>query len=59
MSTVDKNQMRENWLTTYHALLLLEDLHIWPVELDIVDLEEELLGELDEIENQLGQSYQP
>ena len=59
MGNVDKNQIREHWLATYQALLLLEDLHVWPVDLDIVDLEGELLEELDEIEYQLGQSYQP
>ncbi|NIA07602.1 MAG: hypothetical protein GWP14_08220 [Actinobacteria bacterium] len=59
MDNVDKNQMREHWLATYQTLSLLEDLHVWPVELDIADLEDELLEELDEIEYQLGQSCPP
>ena len=59
MDNVDKHRMRERWLTTYQTLSLLEDLHVWPVELDVAELEEELLEELDEIEYQLGHSYQP
>jgi len=59
MDNVDKNQMRERWLTTYQTLSLLEDLHVWPVDVDIVDIEAQLLEELDEIEYQLGHSYQP
>ena len=59
MDNVDKHRMRERWLATYQTLSLLEDLHVWPVELDVAELEEELLEELDEIEYQLGHSYQP
>ncbi len=59
MDNVDKNQMRERWLATYQTLSLLEDLHVWPVDADIVDLEDELLEELDEIEYHLGHSFQP
>jgi hypothetical protein len=59
MDNVDKNQMRERWLTTYQTLSLLEDLHVWPVDVDIVDIEAQLLEELEEIEYQLGHSYQP
>ena len=58
MGDVDKNQIREHWLATYQSLSLLENLHVWPVDLDIVDLEAELLEELAEIEYQLGQSFQ-
>ena len=59
MADVDKNQIRERWLAAYQSLCLLEDLHVWPMDLDIVDLEAELLEELAEIEYQLGQSCQP
>ena len=59
MGDVDKNPIREHWLATYQSLSLLEDLHVWPVDLDIADLEEELLAELREIEYRLGQSFQP
>ncbi len=59
MDNVDKNQMRERWLTTYQTLSLLEDLHVWPVDVNIVDIEAQLLEELEEIEYQLGHSYQP
>ena len=59
MDNVDKYQMRERWLTTYQTLSLLEDLHVWPVNVDIIDIEAQLLEELNEIEYQLGHSYQP
>ena len=59
MDNVDKNQMRERWLTTYQTLSLLEDLHVWPVDVNIVDIAAQLLEELEEIEYQLGHSYQP
>ena len=59
MDNVDKHQMRERWLTTYRTLSLLEDLHVWPVDVDIADIEAQLLEDLDEIEYHLGHSYQP
>ena len=59
MDTVDKNQMRLRWLATYQTLSLLEELHVWPADQDVAELEADLLEELDEIEYQLGHSCQP
>ena len=57
MGTFDKNQMREHWLVTYQFLSQLKNLHVWPLDEDVAELEAELLEELDEIEYRLGQSY--
>ena len=52
---VNKDRLKDRWLATYKALTQLENLHVWPVGIDIAGLEGALISELDSIERELGQ----
>ena len=54
----NKDQLKERWQETYEALSQLEDLHVWPTDKDVAQLEDELVRELAIIEHQLSQDLQ-
>lgn len=50
-----KNDLDKRWKDANAALGELANLHTWPVDKDIAEVEGELLQELDEIEYEAGQ----
>jgi hypothetical protein len=53
----NKAQLKKHYRQVYKALVDLTDLHVWPANRDIAELEGELLEQLDVLEGQLGQDY--
>ena len=51
----NKAQLKKHCQQVYKALVDLTDLHVWPANRDIAELEGELLEQLDVLEYQLGQ----
>jgi hypothetical protein len=54
---VSEECLKTQWLDAYENLARLIDFHVWPVDKDIAELEDELLRKLDTIERQLSQHY--
>ena len=52
---INKVHLEKRWQDTIDALAELSDLHVWPGDKDIAQVEGELLEELDAIEYELGQ----
>ncbi len=53
----NKAQLKKHYRQVYKTLVDLTDLHVWPANRDIAELEGELLEQLDVLEGQLGQDY--
>ena len=51
LSSADKKRLKEPRLRIYEALSEFADLHVWPTDKDVAQLEAELLQELDKIES--------
>ena len=51
----NKAQLKKHYWQVYKALVDLTDLHVWPANRDIAELEGELLEQLDVLKYQLDQ----